>query len=276
MPKKLLLIRGGAEKVGRAGSRANLSRVGLKSAAPEVLAAAASRGYIAPSEIAGMISPWAVRNQRVLRNIVSVVRDYLVLRNIVIVTGLERALVRVLPTEIKEQVDERLVALQGEFGRVYDNSFPEIFRYCYRRIRDRERSQDLAQDAFAKTWEFLSKGGKVRNLRAFTYAVVKNLIVDEVRSRGRKGFVSIEVMQDAGWQLGYILAEAGEERVNWQKAMAALKQLSPRDRKLIKKRYVQGLRVKDIARSVNMRPNTVDVRLHRSIKRLQEVLGRPA
>src|SRR3989344_8561631 len=62
----------------------------------------------------------------------------------------------------------------------YDKYADAIFRYCAFRIYDRERAKELMQETFTKTWEYLKKGNKVENMKAFLYKVAHNLCVNEI------------------------------------------------------------------------------------------------
>ena len=69
------------------------------------------------------------------------------------------------------------------FTKAYDELSDAIFRHCWFRIGDRERAKDLMQETFTKSWQYISRGEKVDNLKAFLYRVANNLIIDEYRKK---------------------------------------------------------------------------------------------
>ena len=71
-----------------------------------------------------------------------------------------------------------------------------IFRHCYFRVFDRERARDLVQETFLKTWEYLTRGHDIENIRAFLYRVATNLIIDDSR---RKKEISLEQLSESGF-----------------------------------------------------------------------------
>ena len=86
---------------------------------------------------------------------------------------------------------------EEEFSAAYESYSDALFRHCYFRLYDREKSKDIVQEAFIKTWEYASKGTEIENTRAFLYKVLNNLIVDEIR---RKKALSLEILLEGGFQ----------------------------------------------------------------------------
>ena len=39
------------------------------------------------------------------------------------------------------------------------------------------------QDTFCKSWDYIQKGGEVRNYKPFLYRILNNLIIDEYRKK---------------------------------------------------------------------------------------------
>jgi DNA-directed RNA polymerase specialized sigma24 family protein len=89
--------------------------------------------------------------------------------------------------------------LENEFMQAYDNFADAIFRHCYYRVFDRERGKDLMQETFMRAWQYLNKGEKVLNMRAFLYRIANNLIIDESRKKKEQ---SLEQLQEAGFDPG--------------------------------------------------------------------------
>ncbi len=73
---------------------------------------------------------------------------------------------------------ERNSAPEEEFLRVYDAHADAVFRYCARRVYDREKAKEIMQESFMKTWEYMTKGNVVKHIRAFVYRTATNLIID--------------------------------------------------------------------------------------------------
>ena len=83
------------------------------------------------------------------------------------------------------------------FGEIYQTHLDAIFRHCYFRVSDRDQAQDLAQATFIKTWEYLRKGKRIDNMKAFLYKVANNLVVDYYR---QKKAISLDALKEKGFE----------------------------------------------------------------------------
>lgn len=158
-----------------------------------------------------------------------------------------------------------------EFLAAYDAHADAIFRHCYFRVFDREKAREMMQDVFTKTWEYVSSGKEVENLRAFLYRVANNMIIDWSRKKKES---SLDDMMDAGFdpashgERTSFAAEAGE-------AMALLERIDAKYRDAVRMRFLDELTPKEIALATGESENVISVRIHRGIKQLQALLARP-
>lgn len=72
---------------------------------------------------------------------------------------------------------------ERDFLAAYDEHSDALFRHVLIRVRDREVAKDIVQEAFSRTWLYLSEGKKIDYMRAFLYRVANNLIVDGSRKK---------------------------------------------------------------------------------------------
>jgi len=155
------------------------------------------------------------------------------------------------------------------FISAYDQYSQAIFRYCMFRVFDRERAKELMQESFAKTWEYLMEGNSVENYRAFLYKVAHNLCVNEVI---RKRPYSLDKMkEDSGFDLEDGGTRTPEEATELGMMLASLKMLNSGERDILTMRYVDDLKVSEIAEILNALPNTVSVRISRAENALKKL-----
>lgn len=157
-----------------------------------------------------------------------------------------------------------------QFLQAYDQYADAIFRHCYYRVYDREKARELSQECFMKTWEYLSQGKQVDNLRAFLYRVANNLIIDHSRKKKES---SLDAMMEEGFEpaetgpdMTTITAEANQ-------MIALLDKLDEKYRDVVRMRYLDDLSPKEIALALGESENVVSVRIHRGIKQLREYLA---
>ena len=71
-------------------------------------------------------------------------------------------------------------------GKLFDNYYDVIFRYCYYRVGDVQQAQDLASEVFCRMVEKLdSFRYNGRPLLAWLYTIARNLVTDSHRRNGR-------------------------------------------------------------------------------------------
>lgn len=156
-----------------------------------------------------------------------------------------------------------------EFLKAYDENADALFNHCFYRVSDREIALDITQEAFVKTWEYLSAGKDIGNLRPFLYKVMNNLIIDHYRKRKSD---SLDVMQEDGFDVASDDAERTIAFTEGSHALRALRALGDRYRDVVVMRYIDELTPREIAEITGETENAVSVRINRSIKKLKELL----
>ena len=156
-----------------------------------------------------------------------------------------------------------------EFIQAYDEFVDAIFRHIYFRIFNRDLAKDLTQETFARTWQYLSRGKEVSNIKAFLYKVANNLVIDEYRRR--KEF-SLDALQSKGFDVENHDAEQIVHDVENSHILRAVRKLSKDHRDIIIMRYVNDLSIKEIAKVIGQSENVVSVRLNRGLKEVRKLL----
>ncbi|MDP2637378.1 MAG: RNA polymerase sigma factor [bacterium] len=156
-----------------------------------------------------------------------------------------------------------------QFLQAYDEFADAIFRYCYFRVFDRELANDLVQDTFLRVWGYLEKGGEIQHFRVFLYKIATNLIIDYKR---KKRAVSLELMQEKGFEPRQDNTLRFLERIDAKNAVQRLSELPPHYREVITMRYVEELAVKEIAEVLGETENNISVRIHRGLEALRKIL----
>jgi|SRR3989344_3102737 len=158
---------------------------------------------------------------------------------------------------------------EREFLIAYDQFADAIFRHCFFRTRDRERAKDVVQETFMRTWEYVAKGHKVENLRAFLYRVANNLIVDEAR---KKKPVSLDMLrEEKGFEPRVDSIARAHDIIDAKGVPALLDKLEPHHREVVVMRYLDGFGPKEIAEILGESENAISVRLHRAMERLRKL-----
>ena len=160
--------------------------------------------------------------------------------------------------------------LQAQFLLAFDSYNDAIYRFCLIKVSRSEVAQDITQEVFMRYWQSLQKGEVFKNERAFLYAIARNLIVDWYRKRKDQSL-------DAALESGVDFKGDGAESVTKDSEIAEvitiLEKLELEDREILLLRYVEGFSPKEIARLLSQSANVVSVRIHRALKKLQNIMG---
>ena len=156
-----------------------------------------------------------------------------------------------------------------QFVKAYDDLSDAIFRHCYFRIGDRERAKDLMQETFTKSWQYISQGTPVENLKSFLYKVANNLIIDEYR---KKKELSLDRLQEQGFDPGFDDRNRTQNKIDAQFVINKINLLDEKYREVVLMRYIDDLAPKEIAKILGESENNISVRIHRGLKQLKEVL----
>lgn len=152
------------------------------------------------------------------------------------------------------------------FTEAYEAYADAIFRHCYFRVFNRDRAKELMQETFMKTWEYLSKGEKVDNIRAFLYKVANNLVIDEIR---KKKEVSLDTLMETGYEPGFDGSSEMKSKVDQWKVLSTFHKIEKSYREVLIMRHVDGLSPSEIAEVTGESPNVISVRLHRGLQQLR-------
>ncbi len=163
-------------------------------------------------------------------------------------------------------------------------SFEALYRRHARAVRavllgrvGRDDADDLVQEAFLTAWR------QVRTLRdpaafsAWTLAIARHLRIDHVRRRRPEAaldapeLVGARRVTDGG---GSSEQERAGERLDAERALAAVATLPEAYRETLLLRLVEGMTGPEIAARTGLTPDSVRVNLCRGLKRLRDVLGR--
>lgn len=159
--------------------------------------------------------------------------------------------------------------MEAEFLAIYDKYADAVFRFCYWRLFERELARDVMQQAFLKTWEYLSSGKQVENLRAFMFKIARNLVIDH--RRAKKEMASVEEMAEAGVEIS-AKDEQWDLRLDLAKVRSLLLELDDIYQEAVSLRYIEGLRPKEIAMILGESEDVVSVRIHRGLKKMKELI----
>ena len=139
-----------------------------------------------------------------------------------------------------------------------EDQYDKIYRYCYYRLRNRERAEDVTQETFLR-W-FASDTCRDKNqLLRYLYTVARNLCADEFR-------------RPAALPLSEDVPDKEADPLLSMALRAELDRLSPEDRELVLLRCVNGEPMAVLSRLYGQSRFALRRRLNSILKTLREAL----
>ena len=157
-----------------------------------------------------------------------------------------------------------------------------LLNFIYRMIGDRERAEDLVQEAFIRVHRHLHRFDPARKFSTWIYTIASNLAKNELRSRRRNPLVFFQSIKRL-WQdeeskpLQYEDVSSRPDEVYQRQHLQELVdetvvQLTPHHREVFILRELEGKSYEEIAEIVGCNIGTVKSRLNRARHSFAELI----
>jgi RNA polymerase sigma-70 factor, ECF subfamily len=157
---------------------------------------------------------------------------------------------------------------QRAFDVLYRRHSGRVFNLALRKLHDRGRAEDVAQETFAAIWRSAASYRPERGPGGpWLYAVARNAIVDRIRARTDMLAEPSDLADDGPGPSQQAENEWLKSRVH-----AAIEQLPERERSLIALAYWKGLSQSEIAAHADLPLGTVKTRIRTALARLADIL----
>jgi RNA polymerase sigma-70 factor, ECF subfamily len=168
---------------------------------------------------------------------------------------------------------------EEQFIEAYNEHAPAIFKYCFFRVSSKEDAEDIASQTFTKTWDYISQGKNIDQIKPFLYRIAHNAIIDFYKQRNKKQEKEVSINMDDGDTIDIPDKSSIVEDLDLQKTIDdvqdKIKDLNDNYREIITLRYINDLSMKEIAEVTGLSEGNVGVRLHRATEKLKKQLPAP-
>jgi RNA polymerase sigma-70 factor (sigma-E family) len=157
-----------------------------------------------------------------------------------------------------------------ELGFLFHQQYPAMVRLALLLTSDRGLAEDIAQEAFVRTWRAWNRIEKEASAPAYLRATVVNLARSSLRRRlveRRHGAVA------GGTQADETPGRQGADPADRLAVLEALRRLPYRQRSVVVLRYHLDLSEQQTAEALGIAPGTVKSQTHKALARLGELLA---
>ena len=150
--------------------------------------------------------------------------------------------------------------------------YPALSLFAFRVLKNHQLAEDIASDAFIKTWKMHWKLDSFSGIRAYLYKTVQRDCVHALKKERRRNEVhsllSSKPLQETPLQQ-IVSAET------YRLVHAAIETLSPGNRRVITMHFIDGKTNAEIAKELNLHPHTVQTQKVRGLKALSKIIKNP-
>ena len=156
-----------------------------------------------------------------------------------------------------------------------------LLNFVYRTVGDRERAEDLVQEAFVRVHRHLARFDRSKKFSTWIYTIASNLAKNELRNRSRNPLVYFQTMT-SGWEdedrpLEFEDPNARPDDEFDRKHLrelvdAAVKRLPTHHREVFVLRELEGRSYEEIAEITHCNLGTVKSRLNRARSAFAEIV----
>jgi RNA polymerase sigma-70 factor, ECF subfamily len=162
------------------------------------------------------------------------------------------------------------------FGELCERAYPPIFRYCLRRLLNRQTAEDVTADVFLSVARQVRTfpGQTYEEFLRWTYAIATNQSNAHLRSTTRRAQLLEAATQRGAIRVANLAGEPIDRAVlDWPQVHQSLLGLNLRDQSIIALRFFEELSFDEIAKALEMRSSAVRTAYVRALDKLRSALG---
>ena len=175
--------------------------------------------------------------------------------------------------------------LQGDpqaFGLIVARYQVRLLNFVYRMIGDRERAEDLVQEAFLRVYRHLDRFDRARKFSTWIYTIASNLAKNELRNRSRSPLVTLDQARSRDDEdarpIDFEDPDSRPDELYDRRTLKALvdetvARLSSHHREVFVLRELEGKSYEEIAEIMHCNLGTVKSRLNRARQSFAELIG---
>lgn len=157
------------------------------------------------------------------------------------------------------------------FDTLFNNFSPKLYRFAFRYLKSKEDSEEVVQEVFLKVWEKRAMLQEELSFSSFLFTITQRVALNVIRKKRNSekatAVALINIDQDANFVEDQIFASQLMECTK-----AAVDSLSPQRKRIFTMSREQYLSYEQIAKSLNISKNTVEVQMVLALKHVRKYL----
>lgn len=184
--------------------------------------------------------------------------------------------------EVNALIEAHLAGDPRAFALIVHRYQTRLLNFVYRMIGDRERAEDLVQEAFLRVHRHLARFDRSRKFSTWIYTIASNLAKNELRNRGRSPLIAFEVARPRNPEdsrpIDFEDSANRPDDLYERRHLKALvdetvAKLTPHHREVFVLRELEGKSYEEIAEIMHCNLGTVKSRLNRARQSFAELIA---
>lgn len=161
--------------------------------------------------------------------------------------------------ESEDKIKEDMTVAYEDYGK-------GLNKHSFFKVNNQQLSEDLVQDTYMKTLNYLIRGGKIDVMKSFLYHILNCLIIDEYRKRKT---LSLDTLLENGFPLSKPDDERIVDILDGKAALILIARLPLKYQKVMRMKYTQDLSLEEMSLVTGQTKNSIAVQLHRGLLKLK-------
>ncbi len=155
------------------------------------------------------------------------------------------------------------------FSELYRKYDPKIERFTYQRVSDVEEAEDIISEIWTKTFIHLKnfQGEFENSFGAWIFSITRNCLRDYYRKKKEHPITKVENVSDLSLSEDFTMNDwFDQERIE-----TFIRQLPSKQQQIIRMKYFDDLKNKEIAATLSLSEKTVSSALNKALHKLSRI-----
>jgi RNA polymerase sigma-70 factor (ECF subfamily) len=167
-----------------------------------------------------------------------------------------------------EQIVEKIIYEEKNelFGVLYHRYFPKVKDKCYSFFKEKQKSEEFANDILSKAYEKLDSFKGKSSFSSWLYSITYNTVIDFLRKKKQLHYPN--------WNQENEIPEIPDEseteisEISYENLLQVFEKIHPEEKALLMMKYQDSLSIKEIAVSLSTSEDAIKMRLKRARTRV--------
>ena len=153
-----------------------------------------------------------------------------------------------------------------EFQAFYEENLVRVYRFVFKRLRNREEAEDLTSQIFLKALRYLDPERSAQSARSWLFKIAHTTIADYWRTHYRASISSLDERLEVGWEGPTEEVILGANELATERVFNLLEALPDRYREVLRCRFLFNLSLRETAAMLGVSEANVKVLQFRAVK----------